>query len=79
MCIRDRFIEEDIQKRFLETFHKVDESFQQIFRDLFGGGRGKLNIVEDTLGVEVIAEPPAVSYTHLDCSGQACLTQVMLL
>jgi chromosome segregation protein len=52
------FIEEDIQKRFLETFHKVDESFQQIFRDLFGGGRGKLNIVEDTLGVEVIAEPP---------------------
>lgn len=51
-------IEEEIQKRFLETFHKVDESFQQIFRDLFGGGRGKLNIVEDTLGVEVIAEPP---------------------
>ncbi len=51
-------IGEEIYKRFLETFHKVDESFQQIFRDLFGGGRGKLNIVEDTLGVEVIAEPP---------------------
>jgi len=51
-------IQREIQKRFTETFEKVDENFQRIFRDLFGGGRGKLNLVEDTMGVEVFAEPP---------------------
>lgn len=51
-------IRQEIRKRFIETFQQVDENFQVIFRELFGGGRGKLSLVEDTMGVEVIAEPP---------------------
>lgn len=51
-------IRQEIRKRFIETFEQVDENFQVIFRELFGGGRGKLSLVEDTMGVEVIAEPP---------------------
>lgn len=51
-------IKREIHKRFLETFEEVDQNFQRIFTQLFGGGRGKLNLVEDTMGIEVIAEPP---------------------
>lgn len=51
-------IRREIEKRFIETFEKVDENFQLIFSELFGGGRGKLKLVEDTMGVEVHAEPP---------------------
>ncbi|HHX09877.1 MAG TPA: chromosome segregation protein SMC [Firmicutes bacterium] len=51
-------IRREIQKRFVETFETVDENFQVVFRELFGGGRGKLSLVEDTMGVEVLAEPP---------------------
>ncbi|HHW19088.1 MAG TPA: chromosome segregation protein SMC [Firmicutes bacterium] len=51
-------IEKEIEDRFLETFGRVARNFEDIFRDLFGGGRGRLNLVEGTLGVEVVAEPP---------------------
>ncbi len=52
------FVEKEIQARFLDTFTSVARSFSEIFKDLFGGGRGELTLVEDTLGVEVVAEPP---------------------
>src|SRR5690606_26546169 len=32
-------IRQEIRKRFIETFEQVDENFQVIFRELFGGGR----------------------------------------
>ncbi|MGI6620347.1 MAG: chromosome segregation protein SMC [Bacillota bacterium] len=51
-------IRREIRKRFIETFERVDENFQVIFKELFGGGRGKLSLVEGTMGVEVFAEPP---------------------
>ncbi len=51
-------IDTEIQKRFIATFEQVDQNFQRIFGELFGGGRGKLNIVDEDMGIEVIAEPP---------------------
>ena len=47
-------VEKEIEKRFLETFSLVRESFREIFKDLFGGGRGDLHLIEETLGVEVL-------------------------
>ena len=49
------------REKFLETFHKVDESFNQTFRRLFQGGRAHLTLRgEDPLGAEVdiSVEPP---------------------
>lgn len=51
-------IDAEIQARFMATFEQVDQNFQRIFGELFGGGRGRLNIVDENMGIEVIAEPP---------------------
>ena len=51
-------IEKEIQQKFLDTFQKVAQSYEDIFQGLFGGGRGRLVLDEDTYGVEVVAEPP---------------------
>ncbi len=53
-----KIIQKEIAIGFTNTFEAVNQNFQRIFRELFGGGRGNLSLVEDTLGVEVIAEPP---------------------
>lgn len=60
---------QDVSKEMLDQFErefaKINENFQIIFKELFGGGSGKLVIEppeegEDILdaGVEIMAEPP---------------------
>ncbi len=52
------YVDKEMQLRFLDTFRLVSANFSQVFRDLFGGGNGQLRLVEETMGVEVIAAPP---------------------
>lgn len=53
-----KLLDQEIHNRFVKTFNLIAQSFEDIFKELFGGGRGKLKLVEGNLGVEVIAEPP---------------------
>ena len=74
-------IEKEIEKRFTETFHRVAENFSRIFQELFGGGKGDLVLLEDTLGVEVVAEPPGRRQKHLNLlsGGERSLCGIALI
>ncbi|HET7615550.1 MAG TPA: chromosome segregation protein SMC, partial [Bacillales bacterium] len=78
-------MDEEVAKRFEETFTRVREHFQLIFRELFGGGRADLRLSDpgDMLntGVEVMAQPPGKKLQHLALlsGGERALTAITLL
>ncbi len=43
-------------------FVKIQENFNRVFKELFGGGRGSLELMEDMdvldAGIRIIAQPP---------------------
>ena len=73
--------------QFDEGFTKINENFQRIFKELFGGGRAMLELdyseVDDKLeaGVEIIAEPPGKKLQKLSLlsGGEKALTAIAIL
>ena len=55
-------MDELMKVRFVETFEKISEEFKVVFKKLFKGGEGVLELTdpEDILntGIDIIAEPP---------------------
>ena len=45
--------------QFKEKFEEIKVEFDKVFKELFGGGRGTIELVE---GEDILA----VSYTHLN-------------
>jgi len=79
-----RRIDRETRGRFKDTFECVDQSFQQLFPRLFGGGRAYLALTgEDLLetGVTVMARPPGKcnANIHLLSGGEKALTAVALV
>src|SRR5690606_33675978 len=78
-------INKTTRERFKETFHAVDEKFQQIFPRLFNGGRAKLEMTDPsdllTTGVEIVAQPPGKQLRSLDLlsGGEKALTATSLI
>ncbi len=69
---------------FREKFEKINENFQQIFQELFGGGRAELSFAEGDImecGIDVIAEPPGKKLQHISLlsGGEKALTAIALL
>jgi chromosome segregation protein len=50
------------RERFRHAFNRINENFQQMFVELFGGGRGEMMLIdEDDIlesGIDLIAQPP---------------------
>jgi chromosome segregation protein len=79
-----RRIDRETRIRFKETFDRVNQSFQQLFPRLFGGGHAYLELTgEDLLetGVTVMARPPGKRNTsiHLLSGGEKALAAVALV
>jgi len=80
-------IKAEMLTQFDEGFTKINENFQRIFKELFGGGRAMLQIdyseVEDRLeaGVEIVAEPPGKKLQKLSLlsGGEKALTAIAIL
>jgi chromosome segregation protein len=78
-------LDEESSRRFLETFAAVREHFQQLFRQLFGGGKADLSLGEglDPLeaGVEISARPPGREMLPIGLlsGGQRTMTALALL
>ncbi|MDB4940654.1 MAG: Chromosome partition protein smc [Labilithrix sp.] len=73
------------KKLFEETFHAVNQRFQEIFPKMFRGGRAELRLTnpQDMLetGIDIIAQPPGkkLSSIELMSGGEKALTAVSLI
>ena len=80
-----RKINETTTSLFTETFNQVNENFQELFKQLFGGGNAKLVLVDEEnvleSGIEIIARPPGkkLQTVSLLSGGERTLTAVALL
>ncbi|MEH7084676.1 chromosome segregation protein SMC [Neobacillus drentensis] len=78
-------MDEEMKKRFEQTFNGIREHFEPVFRSLFGGGRADLvlTIPGDLLntGVEIVAQPPGKKLQNLGLlsGGERALTAIALL
>ncbi|NWF93335.1 MAG: chromosome segregation protein SMC [Syntrophaceae bacterium] len=72
-------------KRFLETFHLVNEKFREVFVRLFKGGQASLVLVDEqdpsTTGIDIFAQPPGKRLQNIDLlsGGEKALVAVALL
>ena len=70
---------------FIETFNKVNNEFQIMFKDLFGGGSAKLVLTDEDdileAGIEIIARPPGKKLQSISLlsGGERTMTAVALL
>jgi chromosome segregation protein len=73
------------QKLFEETFEQVKINFQEMFTELFGGGKATLNLLDENdpleCGIDIIAKPPGkqTQTVSLLSGGERTMTAVALL
>lgn len=71
--------------QFEEKFAQIKEQFDVVFRELFGGGKGTLDLQEDedilTAGVRINAQPPGKKLQNMMqlSGGEKALTAIALL
>ncbi|MGZ3533840.1 MAG: chromosome segregation protein SMC [Thermodesulfobacteriota bacterium] len=72
-------------KRFLETFHQVNEKFKEVFLRLFRGGQASLILSDEadpaTTGIDILAQPPGKKLQNIDLlsGGEKALVATALL
>jgi chromosome segregation protein len=70
---------------FAGTFEQIRKNFQEMFTELFGGGRANLLLVDDVdpleSGIEIIAKPPGKQLQSISLlsGGERTMTAVSLL
>ena len=84
-----RLVIEELDKRmreqFDERFKDINEQFNLAFEELFGGGKGRLELIEgeDILeaGIKIIAQPPGKKLQNMMqlSGGEKSLTAIALL
>ena len=51
-----------MRRQFAEKFEEIKREFDKVFKELFGGGKGTLDLIEDEdileAGIRIIAQPP---------------------
>jgi len=73
------------KRLFTDTFHAVNERFQQVFPQMFRGGRASLQLTnpDDMLetGIEILAQPPGKKLASIELmsGGEKALTAVSLI
>ncbi len=74
-----------MRKQFTEKFHDIRLEFDKVFKELFGGGHGTLELVEDEdileAGIQIIAQPPGKKLQNMMqlSGGEKALTAICLL
>ena len=74
-----------MRKQFKEQFAKIAVEFNTVFKELFGGGKGTLELMEDEdvleTGIKIIAQPPGKKLQNMMqlSGGEKALTAISLL
>ncbi|PXW92557.1 condensin subunit Smc [Streptohalobacillus salinus] len=78
-------MDKEMEKRFRSTFMAIKGEFEEVFRQLFGGGHAALELTDPTdllkTGVEIKAQPPGKKAQQLALlsGGERALTAIALL
>ena len=81
--IRD--LNEGMRQQFITQFARIREEFDKSFRELFGGGTGTLELVDENdvleTGIRIIAQPPGKKLQNMMqmSGGEKSLTAIALL
>jgi chromosome segregation protein len=74
-----------MRKQFTEKFAEITKEFDKVFKELFGGGKGTLELMEDEdileAGIRIIAQPPGKKLQNMMqlSGGEKALTAIALL
>ncbi len=74
-----------MRKQFKEQFARIASEFDTVFKELFGGGKGTLELMEDEdileAGIRIIAQPPGKKLQNMMqlSGGEKALTAISLL
>lgn len=74
-----------MRKQFTEKFADIGKEFDKVFKELFGGGKGTLELMEDQdileAGIRIIAQPPGKKLQNMMqlSGGEKALTAIALL
>ena len=73
-----------MRKQFTEKFAMIRAEFDKVFKELFGGGRGTLELMETDIlesGIQIIAQPPGKKLQNMMqlSGGEKALTAISLL
>ncbi|MCM1174756.1 MAG: chromosome segregation protein SMC [Blautia sp.] len=78
-------LDTSMRKQFNEKFAEINREFDKVFRELFGGGKGTLELIEDEdvleAGIRIIAQPPGKKLVNMMqmSGGEKSLTAICLL
>ena len=78
-------LDEGMRKQFSEKFGEIQKEFDKAFKELFGGGRGTLELAEDEdileAGIRIISQPPGKKLQNMMqlSGGEKALTAIALL
>ena len=74
-----------MRNQFHEKFAQISTEFDKVFKELFGGGQGTLELMEDEdvleAGIRIIAQPPGKKLQNMMqlSGGEKSLTAIALL
>ena len=74
-----------MRKQFTEKFADITKEFDKVFKELFGGGKGTLELIEEEdileAGIRIIAQPPGKKLQNMMqlSGGEKALTAIALL
>lgn len=80
-----RELDAGMRRQFAEKFAQMQKEFAKSFKELFGGGQGALELVEDEdvleAGIRIIAQPPGKKLQNMMqmSGGEKALTAIALL
>ena len=78
-------LDESMRKQFIEQFHLINTEFDKVFKEMFGGGKGTLELNEDEdvleAGIRINAQPPGKKLVNMMqmSGGEKALTAIALL
>ena len=78
-------LDTSMRKQFNEKFAEINREFDKVFKELFGGGKGTLELIEEEdvleAGIRIIAQPPGKKLVNMMqmSGGEKSLTAICLL
>ena len=78
-------LDEGMKKQFTEKFEQIRTEFDKVFKELFGGGKGTIELNEDEdileAGISIISQPPGKKLQNMMqlSGGEKALTAIALL